>query len=148
MRNPERDRLTTMPYELSFTRRVPLLARDEYINECCVGGDAVAGHLLPAIQSRYHAAQMNQEDWGWFIWCRKDAVALAVDIFTDDPDEGTFRIHLTSRIKKWILLDSVRDTPELEELRTLVVTRLEPWVNGSIKVKPLDPDYSETIEDQ
>jgi hypothetical protein len=61
-------RLITMPYELSFTRRVPLPDRKEYINECCVGRDAVAARLLPAIHPRYSNVEMGQEDWGWFIW--------------------------------------------------------------------------------
>jgi hypothetical protein len=129
-----------MPYELSFRRRVPLLDRSEYINECCVGGDAIASYLLPLIRSRYEDVDTEQEDWGWFIWFRRHAVRLAIDIFTDDPDAGAFRIHLTSRIKRWAVFDKVADTPELDELRSLVVSQLEPWVEGPVGVERLEGD--------
>lgn len=130
-----------MPYEVSFTRQVPIADRDQYINECCVGGDVVVGQLLPAVRALYTDVDTNQEDWGWFIWFRKGAVKLAIDVFTDDPDEGTFRIHLTSRTKRWLLPDTVTDTPELEELRARVVSDLAGWVGGPIKVTRLDRKY-------
>jgi len=60
-----------MPYEISFAKQVPLLDREEYINVCCVGGDAVVNQLLPSVRSRYIDIQTNQEDWGWFIWFNK-----------------------------------------------------------------------------
>src|SRR5919108_2182638 len=97
-----------MPYELSFTKRVPLLDREEYINECCVGGDKVAEQLLPALRRQY-GDDLNpvQEDWGWFIWFQSGGVKLAVDIFTDDPEVGEFRIHLTSRKKRLLFYNAV-----------------------------------------
>ena len=60
-----------MPYELSFTKRVPIVDREQYINECCIGGDVVVNRLLPSVRSRYTDVQTNQEDWGWFIWFRQ-----------------------------------------------------------------------------
>jgi hypothetical protein len=30
----------------------------------------------------------------------------------DDPRQGAFRVHLTSRRKRWLVLDSIADTPE------------------------------------
>jgi hypothetical protein len=134
-----------MPYEVTFTRRVPVLDREEYINECCVGGDAVVNHLLPQIESRYPDIETNQEDWGWFIWFRKGPVRLAVDVFTDDPDRGSFRLHLTSRVKR-LLVHSVVDTPELEELRTLVVSELAGWAEDGVSITRVDRKYRE-IED-
>ena len=79
-----------MPYEVSFTKRVPVLHREQYINECCIGGDVVLNHLLPSVRARYADVQTNQEDWGWFIWFRKGHVRLAIDVFTDDPEQGFF----------------------------------------------------------
>src|SRR6185295_7537011 len=116
-----------MPYEMRFTKRVPVTDRDLYINECCVGGDVVVNRLLPSVQERYTGIQTNQEDWGWFIWFSRGSVRLAIDVFTDDPDEGVFRIHLTSRTKRLLVLDNVIDTAELEELRTLVASEVESW---------------------
>lgn len=119
-----------MPYEIAFTKSVTILNREQYINECCTGGDVVALALLPAIKARFTDIQHEQEDWGWFIWFRQADVKLAVDIFTDDADAGQFRIMLTSRKKK-LLFDKVADTPELDELRALVVAELEKWqANG------------------
>jgi hypothetical protein len=69
-----------MPYELSFRKRVPITNREDYINECCVGGDVVVNHLLPSVRARYTDVETNQEDWGWFIWFRKGAVRLAIDV--------------------------------------------------------------------
>lgn len=122
-----------MPYEIAFTKSVTILNREQYINECCTGGDVVASVLLPAIKARYTDIQHEQEDWGWFIWFRQADVKLAVDIFTDDADAGQFRIMLTSRKKK-LLFDKVADTPELDELRALVVAELETWQANSITV--------------
>jgi hypothetical protein len=130
-----------VPYEVSFTKRVPLLDRDKYINECCVGGDKVVERLLPAVRKQYGGdLEGTQEDWGWFIWFQAGGVKLAVDVFTDDPDLGEFRVHLTSRTKRLLFLDSVVDTPELETLRALVTSELEAWVGGPVRVARIDAD--------
>jgi hypothetical protein len=130
-----------LPYEVSFTKRVAQLDREDYINDCCVGGDAVVNQLLPSVRARYADIQTNQEDWGWFIWFRKGDVRLAIDVFTDDPDEGAFRIHLTSRTRRLLVLESVVDTPELDELRALVASELTTWVNGDVRIIHLDRKY-------
>ena len=127
-----------MPYELSFTRRVAVTDREQYINDCCIGGDIVLSQLLPALRARYGDLQPNQEDWGWFIWFRKGDVRLAIDVFTDDPDAGEFRIHLTSRVKRMIVLDTVVDTVELRELHDLVVAELSAWVGGPVKSEAIE----------
>ena len=88
----------------------------------------------------YSDIQTNQEDWGWFIWFRKGTIKLAIDIFTEDPEQGVFRIHLTSRTKRLLVLDSVLDTPELEELRALVTTDLSAWA-GDVQTVHLDRNY-------
>ena len=123
-----------MPYEVAFTRPVTTADRGEYFNECCVGGDRVVDALLPAVQSRYTDIQTNQEDWGWFIWFRLGDVRLAIDVCTDDPDKGEFRIRLTSRVKRMLLFDRVVDVPELEELRRLVESELRNWAAADISV--------------
>ena len=129
-----------MPYELSFTRSVQPLNRAEYINECCVGGDKVAEALLPAVRRQYdERLEAAQEDWGWFIWFDSGGVKLAIDVFTDDPERGDFRVHLTSRKKRLLFLDSTVDTPELEQLRALVTSELEVWVGGTVSVERIDP---------
>ena len=130
-----------MPYEVSFKKPVPLLDREEYINECCVGGDAVVNRLLPSIQARHTDIQTNQEDWGWFIWFRMGNVRLAIDVFTDDSQEGWFRIHLTSRTRRLFLFERVTDTAELEDLRSLVESELRAWDGRGIKVEHLDRNY-------
>ena len=133
-----------MPYEVSFTKHVAVGDREQYINECCIGGDAVVNQLLPSVRARYADVRTNQEDWGWFIWFRKGSVRLAIDVFTDDPDEGAFRVHLTSRTRRWLVFDTVADTRELEDLRVLVETELAGWVGGAPRTTRLDRNYSET----
>lgn len=130
-----------MPYGLSFTKRLEIRDREQYINECCVGGDHVVNQLLAPVEARYEDIQTEQEDWGWFIWFRDGSTRLAVDVFTDDPETGQFRIHLTSRIKRMLVGDKIVDTPELEELRRLVMSELTGWVDGTITIESLDEKY-------
>jgi len=123
-----------MPYEIAFTRLVALGDRDDYINECCVGGDAVADALFPAVLAAgYDNIERNQEDWGWFIWFTKGRVKLAIDVHTDDGDAGEFRIRLTSRTKRFVGYKEA-DTPELDELLTLVESELKRWSATGITV--------------
>ena len=122
-----------MPYEVAFTKRVPITDRERYINECCVGGDAVVDSLLPAVRERYTDIQTNQEDWGWFIWFRKGAIKLAIDVTTDDGDAGEFRIRLSSHTKRLFGYKEA-DTPELEELRVLVESELRNWAAEKLVV--------------
>jgi hypothetical protein len=130
-----------MPYALSFTKRLQIPDREHYINECCVGGDLVVNQLLAPVEARYEDIQTEQEDWGWFIWFRDGGTRLAVDVFTDDPETGQFRIHLTSRIKRMVVGDKIVDTPELEELRRLVLSELSGWVDSTITIESLDEKY-------
>jgi hypothetical protein len=120
---------------------VPIGDRADYFNECCVGGDAVVDQLLPPVRARYSHIQTNQEDWGWFIWFRRGSVNLAIDVFTDDADAGAFRMHLTSRAKRWLVFDGVVDTPELEELRELVVSELTAWGAEALTAAKVDANY-------
>jgi hypothetical protein len=122
-----------VPYEITFTRPVTITDRDQYINECCVAGDAVVDALLPAVKARYTDIQSNQEDWGWFIWFRKGSVKLAIDVHTDDGGAGEFRIRLTSQTKR-LLGYKQADTPELEELRQLVESELRTWAATIVSV--------------
>jgi hypothetical protein len=128
-----------VPYEVSFVKPVPIVDRD-YINDCCIGGDIVVDRLLPTVRERYQAIQSNQEDWGWFIWFKKDAIGLAIDVFTDSAEHGQFRIHLTSHTKR-LFSRRVADTPELEELRTMVESELKAWGAGEINTTHLDKNY-------
>lgn len=124
----------SMPYEIAFIRPVTISDRNQYINDCCIGGDAVVDALMPAVEARYADIQSNQEDWGWFIWFRADSVKLAIDVFTDDGDAGEFRIRLTSRTKRLLGYKEV-DTPELEELRALVESELRKWSASGLTVQ-------------
>ena len=123
-----------MPYEVSFIKQVPVVDREQYFNECCVGGDQVVDALLPSVRARYEDIQSNQEDWGWFIWFKKGAVKLAIDVHTDDGDAGEFRIRLTSQTKRFLGYKEA-DTPELDELRGIVESELRKWLAVSIKVE-------------
>jgi hypothetical protein len=116
-----------MPFEIAFVKPVGIVDRDQYINDCCIGGDIVVDALLPAIQRGYTRIDTNQEDWGWFIWFRKGNIKLAVDVFADDCDAGVFRIRLTSSKTSLLVFTNDTDTPELDELRDLVVAELKQW---------------------
>ena len=136
-----------MPYAVSFTKRVSVIDREQYINDCCIGGDIVVNQLLPSVKARYADIQTHQEDWGWFIWFRRGNVRLAIDVFTDNPDDGDFRIHLTSRTKRFLVFSQVVDTSELEELRGLVISELASWAASGVKVARVDRNYLEQDDD-
>jgi hypothetical protein len=129
-----------MPYEISFSKHVTISDREQYINECCVGGDIVVGWLLSAVRERYADVQTNQEDWGWFIWFHKGRINLEIDVFTDDPEGGLFRIsYFAKEAVLWFY--AVVDTRELEELRRLVASELARWDVVAIKIEHLDRNY-------
>jgi hypothetical protein len=129
-----------MPYELTFSKVVPIRDREDYINECCVGGDAVVDYLLPFVKGAYEDIDSNQEDWGWFIWFCKGEIRLAIDVFTDDPDAGLFRVHLTSR-KRRLLGSTILDTTELQELCDLVTSAIQTWTGQRVQIERLDSRY-------
>ena len=103
--------------------------------------DVVLDKLLPSLRSGYVDVEANQEDWGWFAWFGKNRVKLAVDIFTDEGTRDQFRIHLTSRLPRLFLGERVEDTPELEELRELVVAKLQEWSVSGLRAVHTDTKY-------
>ena len=131
-----------MPYIVSFVKSVQVADREQYINDCCVGGDVVLDRLLPSLRGRYGAdLQSNQEDWGWFAWFGQSGVKLAVDVHTTDHEIAAFAVHLTSRRPRFLLGAKVQDTPELEQLRELVVSQLESWPVERLSVERVDERY-------
>ena len=130
-----------MPYEVSFKKRVQSKDREKYLNYSCIGGEVVVERLLPSVRSRYTHIQTNQKKFGWFIGFRSGAVRLAIVVHTDDPGEGTFRVRLTSRVKRLLVFDSVVDTRELDDLRTLITTALREW-GENVAVIHVDRDYN------
>ena len=130
-----------MPYELTFTKVVPISDRDQYINECCVGGDVVMEQLLPVLRQKYEDIESNQEDWGWFSWFKDASSNLAVDVFSDNPDAGEFRIHITSNVPRFLFGPKVSDTPELDQLLGLVADAISKWTGQSPHVLRLDAKY-------
>src|SRR5512145_1749084 len=99
-----------MPYALTFRKPVVVTDREQYINDCCIGGDLVIDRLLPALRAKYGELQSNQEDWGWFAWFEQSGVKLAVDVFTHDEAAGEFQVLLTSRKPRLLLGAKVQDT--------------------------------------
>lgn len=130
-----------MPYEVSLRKRFTVLHPDGYINECCWGGDVVCERLLPAIRQKYQDVDTGPEDWGWFIWFRDGSTSLAVDVFCDDRETGEFRIHLTSRRKRLLVLNSIVDVPELDRMKDLVVGLLDSWADQPCGVEAVDERY-------
>ncbi len=125
-----------MPYELSFTKEVAIKDSEIYINECCWGGDVVRDQLLPLISADFEDVQTAQEDWGWFIWFRKGPLRHAIDIFCDDPTSGKFRVHLSSRRKKFLFIESFVGSPELEHVRDIVCRQIEAWA-GHFEIREI-----------
>jgi len=131
-----------MPYIVGFVKPVQTVDAALYINDCCIGGDIVLDWLLPALRERYGSElQSTQEDWGWFVWFQQAGVKLAVDVHTNDPTLGEFQLHLTSRRPRFVLGAKIVDTPELEHLRELVVSRLRSWAVDRLDVERVDDKY-------
>jgi hypothetical protein len=130
-----------MPFSIRFRKPVDVTEAEPYINDCCIGGDVVLEHLLPALRQSYGDLEPTQEDWGWFVWFEHVGVKLAVDVFTQDPLTNEFEIHLTSRKARLLRSARVVDTPELEALRRRVVSSLEAWPVTSLIVERLDEKH-------
>ncbi|MDJ0906434.1 MAG: hypothetical protein QNI96_10475 [Woeseiaceae bacterium] len=130
-----------MPYELSFTKSLAVENPDIYWNECCWGGDYVSERLLPMVRGGYEGVWHDQEDWGWFIWFHDGDTKLAVDVYCDDPKTGTFRIFLTSQVRRPLFGYRITDTDELFQLKTRVSKELESWVDGDIVETLLDKNH-------
>jgi len=130
-----------MPFSIRFRKPVDVTVAEPYINDCCIGGDVVLEHLLPALRQTYGDLEPTQEDWGWFVWFEHVGVKLAVDVFTQDPLTNEFEIHLTSRKAGLLRSARVVDTPELEALRRRVVSSLEAWPVTSLIVERLDEKH-------
>lgn len=130
-----------MPYIVSFVKPVAIVDREQYINDCCIGGDLVLEQLLPSLKERYGDVQSNQEDWGWFAWFEQSDVKLAVDVHTNNENAGEFQVHLTSRKQRLLLGAKIQDTPELEALRELVVSRLQSWAVAKLEVECVNEKY-------
>lgn len=130
-----------MPFSIRFRKPVDVTEAEPYINDCCIGGDVVLEHLLPALRQTYGDLEPTQEDWGWFVWFEHVGVKLAVDVFTQDPLTNEFEIHLTSRKARLLRSARVVDTPELEALRQRVVSSLEAWPVTSLIVERLDEKH-------
>jgi hypothetical protein len=73
-----------MHFELSFNKPITVVNKVSYLSDCCWGGDVIQDYLLPLISSKYENIRTGQEDWGWFLWFRRNNVQLAVDIFCDN----------------------------------------------------------------
>ena len=129
-----------MPYEIAFIHPVVIGNRADYINDCCVGGDIVLDQLLPTLRQRYGNVESDEEDWGWFAWFADGDVRLAIDVFTDDPETGAFRIHLTSGRRRLLVGQKVVDTPELDALRDIVVDALTAWLGARPPVGRIEPE--------
>jgi hypothetical protein len=130
-----------MPYALTFHLQAAVQDPDKYINDCCVGGDIVLDKIEPTMKKMYTAVEANQEDWGWFAWMEKDSVKLAVDIFNEDTESMSFRVHITGRRSRWVLPDKVEDTAELEELKTMVVSLLQELPVQALAIERVDSKY-------
>lgn len=131
-----------MPYQIVFAKTLAISNTDDYVNPCCWGGDVVARRLLPMVEASYRDIQCNQEDWGWFIWFRDGSLTLAIDIFCDDLATGEFRIHLTSKMRKWVS-SRIVDGPELDALKANVLAQLAAWQVSELQASKLDAEYRE-----
>jgi hypothetical protein len=138
--NPEEKPKALMPYEITFSKKFDIVDRKEYFNDCCIGGDIVLDVLLPELRKTYEDLMTNQEDWGWFAWFTDQKVNLAVDVFCDDPETGSFRIHLTSRVPNWIHGHRTKDTPELDSLRDRVLPTLANWLGIAPQTTRIETD--------
>jgi hypothetical protein len=127
-----------MPLEVSFTLSGLSVSDDaDYINDCCWGGDVIAGHLLPHIKQRYQRVRWGQEDWGWYVWASDRNSRLEVDIFCDSQERAEFRLHLVSLRRRRLLPNVLVDLPSLEDLKALVVPTLESWSGSPCRVERL-----------
>jgi hypothetical protein len=111
----------------------------EYINECCRGGDVVAERLRAALVEAFENVALGQEDWGWYVEARRGDVRLWLRVYqhAEAGDEWLVNIE-TRRARPWLGvlgLTYLVDTPELEEAKRIVVSRLDGWIVGTCEVE-------------
>ena len=123
-----------MAYEISFTKSLKFGDTDQYINECCYGGDIVSDVLLPTIRKNYSSIKAFQEDWGWLIVFKSKKISMEIDIHCDYPKTGSFKVLLFANQKRF-LKAAVEDKVELDKLRDYVVGVLEEWTGSSINIE-------------
>jgi hypothetical protein len=134
-----------MAYEIEFTAQISVSNPHIYINDCCWGGDVVRDRLMPLVRGRFSDIQTAQEDWGWFIWFRRGAVLLAIDIFCDEKATGRFRIHISANKKKWLILRSTVDSSETSEIKEAVAGEIRKW-GTIVKITRFSPDFMKELE--
>jgi hypothetical protein len=134
-----------MAYEIEFRTKIIPLDPEIYINECCWGGDVIRDRLIPRVKQQFPDCFTEQEDWGWFIWIRRDPILLAVDIYCDDPTKGEFRIHVSARKKKWFSFSAPADVPEVNQLKDIVTQELRQW-SEIVALRMCSPDFKEVLE--
>ena len=106
---------------------------EEYINECCNGGDIVIARVLPALREGGARVEHGQEDWGWFAWSYHGTRRLAVHVQCDAVETGEMRalVWVYERGPWWALWrEREIDGPALDALRDLVLEALEGWADG------------------
>lgn len=131
-----------MPYILNFSKQVEIADPNQYINDCCIGGNVVLNRLLPVLRSYYGIdLQSNQEDWGWLAWFKTGSIKLSIDIFTEDYENLQFQVLLTSHRPRLILSDTVEDSAELELLQKLVIRELTDWNVTGLTVQQVNKNY-------
>ncbi len=129
-----------MPYEISFQKQIEIKDEDVYFNECCYGGNVIADRLLPSIRERYKDVLSNQEDWGWFIWFKKDGYKLSIDIFCDNYSAAEYRIYITSQRRRYLIFEQLVDDEEIEKIKELVLENIDEWSLNTCKVSKVGKD--------
>jgi len=131
-----------VPYRITFKKQLDITEPEQYINDCCVGGDLVLDHLLPSLRGPYQAVQADQEDWGWFAWFEQDGVKLSIDVHTEDAQTGEFVMLLTSSLPNRFFGSRIEDTPSLEVVKALVEEALAAWLVEALTVERTDNEYN------
>ena len=118
-----------MHYIIDIVKTVEVADIAKYINDCCIGADAVLKWLLPPLRERYNRDfELKQENWGWYIWFEESGVKFGVDVHAIDHERGMFQVHVTA---------SNRDMLELARLQELVISRLWLWPVAYLIANPM-----------
>ena len=129
-----------MAYEIEFTAKVSVTDDEAYINDCCWGADVIRDRLLPVLSTNmYDSVRTGQEDWGWYIWMRRAKELTRVHIQCDNKEDGLFRIHVYSSIKKWLHWTDI-NLWDVERTNKTILVEIKKW--GALKrVEKFTPDF-------
>lgn len=123
-----------MDFELSIEKNFANLPEQNYINDCCVGGDEILNQFKPNISAEMSvqndSIDINQEDSGWKLRFVKDEVEYLFGISNYnllETGKTTFSVSVqaTKKVKSFFASKTIEAETETNSFYKIVVNIAE-----------------------